>query len=131
MNYRRIENPDLQIEASILTKDTSQAEGLCKSQITNQAQDRGLSQGTNLVQGLDPNQARDLLIQDQILNLLLNQARDLITDHQIQGQAADLQIQDQVAGLQIQDQAQDHRQVENLLHDRAICEQDINNKFNI
>ena len=129
MNYLRIENPDLQIEASILTKDTSQVEDLCKSQIINQAQGPALSQVTNLAQDPGLNLAQDLLIPGQILNLLLNQAQGQVADRQIQDQAAGLQIQDLAVGLQIPDQAQDHRQAENLLQDRAIREQDINKYF--
>lgn len=129
MNYRRIGKPGLQIEASTQIKDTSQAEDLYKSPIINPVQDQALSQIPSLAQDLDLNLAQDLLIPDQTLNLLQNQAQGQVADRQTQDQAAGLQILDQVAGLQILDQAQDHRQAENLLHDLAICELDINKYF--
>lgn len=112
-----------------MTKDTSQVEDLYKSQIINQVQGPALSQVTNLAQDRGPNQAQDLLIPGQILNLLQNQVQGQVADRQIQDLVAGHQIQDLAVGLQIQDQAQDHRQVENLLHDRAICELDINKYF--
>lgn len=112
-----------------MTKDTSQVEDLYKSQIINQAQGPALSQVTNLAQDPGPNQAQDLLIPGQILNLLQNQVQGQVADRQIQDLVAGHQIQDLAVGLQIQDQAQDHRQAENLLHDRAICELDINKYF--
>ena len=112
-----------------MTEDTSQAEDLYKSQIINQAQGPALSQVTNLAQDPGLNLAQDLLIPDQTLNPLQNQAQGQVADRQIQDQAAGLQIQDLAVGLQIPDQAQDHRQAENLLHDRVICAQDINKYF--
>lgn len=119
MNYRRIGNPDRQIKVSILTKDTSQAEDLCKNQTINLVQDLDPSLVINPVPDLDQNQAQDLLIQDPIQNQVHGQARDHLQSQALD-QAADRQIPDQAAGLQIQDQVQDPRQGDNLHHDQAI-----------